>query len=71
MAKDNTAKILQGAECAECKWPIISVCCNDGMAQTEPYSHSDYWAYCSNKTCQHHVGESLDQFDPDFVIRIP
>lgn len=63
---NNTARVAKGFYCKTCGWPIIHACCNDGMAEQEPYCHSDYWAYCSNKTCVNHAGEDWSLMTPDF-----
>jgi len=67
----NTAKIVKGMFCLDCGWPIVHICCNDGMGQIDPYCTWDYWAYCSNKTCVNHVGQGWDQEDPSFSFRQP
>ena len=65
------ASILYDAYCSACKWPVISVVCNDGMSITPPFKDNDYWAYCSNKTCQNHEGKSNNLGDePEFIVRI-
>ncbi|QQG32311.1 hypothetical protein CkP1_0118 [Citrobacter phage CkP1] len=53
--------------CAVCHWPVISALCNDGMSKVNPYNRFDWWYYCSNKTCQHHKGEGVFQYDPEWL----
>lgn len=53
--------------CVICGWPIVHVCCNDGMSNP-PYG-GDYWAYCSNKSCENHAGEDWGQGDPEIGFR--
>lgn len=66
----TNATILEKAHCSACKWPIVSALCNDGMAVTDPYASSDWWMYCSNKTCENHAGTAFALGDePEFVVR--
>lgn len=66
----TNAKILDDRKCISCGWPIVSVLCNDEMGRTPPYSHDDYWYYCSNKTCNYHEGEghSFGFKFPNFIV---
>lgn len=64
---DNTATISKNLFCKECGWPVVHVCCNDGMSE-KPWG-TDWWGYCSNKSCKHHDGEEWWQDDPSFTFR--
>ena len=65
---DTSAHVVNGMFCRACGWPIIHACCNDQMA--EPPWGGDWWAYCSDKGCENHAGESWGQGDPEFTFRI-
>lgn len=69
--RTDSAKMCKNAFCKACGWPVVHVCCNDGMFNTPPYAEWDWWGYCSNKTCVKHEGEGWDQSDPDFMYRAP
>lgn len=55
----DTATIQNGVHCKLCGWPIVFACCNNEMAILHPYD--DYWSYCTNQGCKHHVGEPVTQ----------
>jgi hypothetical protein len=39
------------------------------VSQASPESGMDYWWYCSDKMCEHHVGEQTGDMDkPEWVI---
>ncbi|HEX4044178.1 MAG TPA: hypothetical protein VHZ76_00750 [Gammaproteobacteria bacterium] len=65
---NNTASIPGNHFCQDCGLPIVFACCNDGMADILPYCKSDYWLYCSNKTCKNHAGEEFANDLPEFVM---
>jgi len=62
----NNESILENKKCKTCGWSIVSVCCNDGMAEGE-WGKWDWWLYCSNKSCVHHEGEGVYQNIPDWI----
>lgn len=62
LVKPNTSTFRVDLACNSCGWSVITVCCNDEMAATEPYKQCDYWAYCSNKACKNHEGEEFGEF---------
>jgi hypothetical protein len=64
MKNVNNTAILKNAECVDCGWAIIDICCN---GQDEPFALWDWWWYCSNKSCKNHFGEGVFQNIPDFV----
>jgi hypothetical protein len=66
----NTASLAVNTYCKNCGWPVIHVCCNDGMSVQEPYKSADWWGYCSNKTCENHAGREWGQSDPEFIFRV-
>ncbi len=57
--------------CRACGYTVISVCCNVGeWEKLDPQEETwDWWMYCTNKTCVHHVGEGYFQTDPSYLIR--
>lgn len=62
--KPNT--INQLGNCKVCGWAVIFACCNDGFAdhllnEDGSEAYADWWAYCSNKSCEHHHGEDAGQ----------
>lgn len=58
--KDNTIKQL--GTCKSCGWPVIFACCNDGFGKNlKDGDCADWWTYCTNKGCDHHVGEDAGQ----------
>lgn len=60
--------MTEGHICKSCGWPVIYALCNDGMGRVPPYSENDWWAYCSNKTCEKHPGEPHNLGDvPSFI----
>lgn len=61
------ASILENCSCKACKWPVVSILCNDNCATTEPYSDWDWWVYCSNPVCINHNGEGKFQQDIDWI----
>lgn len=63
-----TANVELQGRCRTCGWPVVVCCVNDGMADTVPYKEWDWWNYCSNPTCEHHVGEGEFQGAPDWVV---
>lgn len=64
----ETAKILEGTSCKVCNWPVIFACCNDNFLDgVEDEEDWDWWVYCSNKGCTHHVGEGKFQKGIDWV----
>jgi hypothetical protein len=62
----DSAEVLANHFCKACGWPIIFVCCNDGMGEHPPFAGNDWWYYCANKTCQHHTGEGVFQSQPEW-----
>lgn len=58
--KPNTITNIH--KCRSCEWPVLDVCCNDGFADNLPDGEcADWWAYCTNKNCDHHEGNSIGQ----------
>ena len=68
--KYDSASLDPNIYCKNCGWPVIHICCNDGFATTEPYKNSEWWGYCSNKTCKNHKGEEWQMKPPSFVFYI-
>jgi len=55
LGAERTASMASDCYCLACRWPIVFACCNGKMGYLHP--HEDYWMYCSNQGCEHHVGE--------------
>lgn len=64
---NNTASIIHNANCSDCGWPIVHVCCNHPFTDFKDSKNWDYWIYCSNKSCSHHEGEGVLEIDQDWV----
>lgn len=64
--------LTQHGECAQCGYPVITITTNQlDLEALDPGSHWDWWMYCTNKTCEHHVGCGYFQTDPSWLIRHP
>jgi hypothetical protein len=54
--------------CKVCGWPVLCCCCNDGTWGDGSW---DWWAYCTNKTCENHDGEGVFQDIPEWIMEDP
>jgi hypothetical protein len=66
----DTASLLEG-RCLRCGWPVVDCCVNGAMAMADPWQGEDYWMYCANPACVHHIGEGYLQADPDWYSPTP
>lgn len=64
--RTETVRICDHIHCKNCGWPIIHVCCNWDTNLFPVSEGSDWWGYCSNKTCKNHEGEAWHQNDLSF-----
>jgi len=62
-----TVTIEKNFHCHDCGWPVIFVCLNGPMSSYK--DGSDWWQYCSNKTCKNHDGEGLWQDGLSWVVK--
>jgi hypothetical protein len=53
--------------CRDCGWPIVDAICGNSEVGWGDGTW-DYWAYCSNKTCEHHDGKGYEQEDPEWLV---
>ena len=63
----NTASILENYVCKDCGWPIVDVCCNGSFREFKDAKKSDWWYYCSNKSCKNHDGQGVFQDEPEWI----
>lgn len=64
--KDNIW-IQKGVSCKSCGWEVICCCVNWDAEKLPESKYSDWWCYCSNKTCENHKGEELFQNEIEWV----
>lgn len=67
-AEYSTADLLPNTHCGCCGWPVIIACCNHSFTNYKNSNEFDRWVYCTNKGCDMHAGEGMDQSRPEWLI---
>ena len=64
---NNDANISGKLHCKKCGYPVVDMCCNEPFNKFQNADSYDWWYYCSNKMCENHDGEGVEQNYPEWI----